>query len=42
MTSQFNAADLSAQMKVKDCFDPDWLLNPAKVSLAVSEAHRCG
>jgi glycolate oxidase len=23
--------DLEAQMRVKDAFDPDWLLNPAKV-----------
>lgn len=43
MTTQFTPADLSAQMKVKDCFDPEWLLNPAKVfPLAVSEAHRRG
>ncbi len=31
MSVQFNAADLEAQMKVKDVFDPAWLLNPAKV-----------
>ncbi len=31
MTVQFNTADLEAQMKVKDVFDPAWLLNPAKV-----------
>ncbi|MEM7693167.1 MAG: FAD-linked oxidase C-terminal domain-containing protein [Pseudomonadota bacterium] len=41
MTAQFSAVDMSAQMKVKDCFDPKWLLNPAKVfPLDVSEAHR--
>jgi glycolate oxidase len=31
MTTQFAPADLEAQMKVKDVFDPAWLLNPAKV-----------
>ena len=31
MFSQFSAADMEAQMCVKDCFDPGWLLNPAKV-----------
>jgi glycolate oxidase len=31
MTVQFNAADLEAQLRVKDVFDPAWLLNPAKV-----------
>ncbi len=31
MHVQFNAADLEAQMRVKDVFDPDWLLNAAKV-----------
>mgnify|MGYP000085450302 FL=1 len=31
MTHQFSAADLEVQMAVKDVFDPDWLLNPAKV-----------
>jgi glycolate oxidase len=31
MTSQFDPADLEAQLGVKDCFDPQWLLNPAKV-----------
>ena len=31
MGSQFSAADMEAQMNVKDCFDPGWLLNPAKV-----------
>jgi glycolate oxidase len=41
MTDQYTAADLEAQMAVKDVFDPAWLLNPAKVfPLAVSEARR--
>jgi glycolate oxidase len=31
MHVQFAAADLEAQMAVKDVFDPKWLLNPAKV-----------
>ena len=31
MRVQFRAADLEAQMRVKDVFDPHWLLNPAKV-----------
>ncbi|MGC8201730.1 FAD-linked oxidase C-terminal domain-containing protein [Aliiroseovarius sp. PTFE2010] len=31
MGHQYAAADLEAQMQVKDVFDPDWLLNPAKV-----------
>ncbi|MWD29175.1 FAD-binding protein [Aquicoccus sp. SCR17] len=31
MGHQFTAADLEAQMRVKDVFDPLWLLNPAKV-----------
>lgn len=35
------AADLEAQMAVKDVFDPRWLLNPAKVfPLADSETRR--
>ena len=41
MTVQFAPADLEAQMRVKDVFDPDWLLNPAKVfPLAVSSSRR--
>ena len=41
MTSQFEPDDLEIQMKVKDVFDPGWLLNPAKVfPLAASEARR--
>jgi glycolate oxidase len=31
MGVQFSEADLEAQMRVKDVFDPAWLLNPAKV-----------
>ncbi len=43
MTVQFGAADLEAQMRVKDVFDPKWLLNPAKVfPLAASAGRRAG
>ena len=31
MSVQYAPADLEAQMRVKDAFDPKWLLNPAKV-----------
>jgi glycolate oxidase len=31
MIAQYAPADLEAQMRVKDVFDPKWLLNPAKV-----------
>ncbi|WP_027257415.1 FAD-linked oxidase C-terminal domain-containing protein [Leisingera aquimarina] len=31
MLYQYTAEDLEAQLKVKDVFDPKWLLNPAKV-----------
>lgn len=31
MPCQYNEADLEAQMRVKDVFDPEWLLNPTKV-----------
>lgn len=31
MRVQYSEADLEAQMRIKDIFDPDWLLNPAKV-----------
>ncbi len=31
MRHQYTADDLEAQLKVKDVFDPKWLLNPAKV-----------
>jgi glycolate oxidase len=41
MTVQFGADDLEAQMRVKDVFDPAWLLNPAKVfPLQVTAARR--
>jgi len=41
MAVQFDAADLAAQMAVKDVFDPAWLLNPAKVfPLALSAGRR--
>ncbi len=41
MSDQYGAADLEAQMAVKDVFDPDWLLNPAKVfPLDASERRR--
>ncbi|MEX2517726.1 MAG: FAD-linked oxidase C-terminal domain-containing protein [Paracoccaceae bacterium] len=31
MLHQYDLADLEAQLRVKDAFDPKWLLNPAKV-----------
>ncbi len=41
MHDQFTSADLEAQMRVKDVFDPEWLLNPAKVfPLSASETRR--
>ncbi|MEP3636189.1 MAG: FAD-linked oxidase C-terminal domain-containing protein [Paracoccaceae bacterium] len=41
MSHQYTVADLEAQMAVKDVFDPNWLLNPAKVfPLDVSEPRR--
>ena len=41
MTVQFAPEDLEAQMRIKDIFDPAWLLNPAKVfPLAASETRR--
>ena len=41
MEVQFAPADLEAQMRVKDVFDPKWLLNPAKVfPLHVSAGRR--
>ncbi len=41
MTHQYGAQDLEAQMAVKDVFDPNWLLNPAKVfPLDVSATRR--
>jgi glycolate oxidase len=43
MKVQFTDADLEAQLKIKDVFDPDWLLNPAKVfPLAVTANRRAG
>jgi glycolate oxidase len=41
MDVQYAPADLEAQLRVKDVFDPAWLLNPAKVfPLAASERRR--
>ncbi len=41
MLDQYDPADLEAQLRVKDVFDPRWLLNPAKVfPLATSEERR--
>ena len=41
MVDQFDPDDLDIQMAVKDVFDPQWLLNPAKVfPLQASEARR--
>ncbi|WP_422075167.1 FAD-linked oxidase C-terminal domain-containing protein [Tranquillimonas rosea] len=42
MSHQFTAADLEAQMRVKDVFDPAWLLNPAKVFPLESSRGRRG
>jgi glycolate oxidase len=43
MGVQFAPADMEAQMRVKDVFDPRWLLNPAKVfPLATSATRRAG
>ena len=43
MGVQYAPADLEAQMRVKDVFDPKWLLNPAKVfPLAVTAGRRAG
>jgi len=43
MGVQYTGADMEAQMRVKDVFDPRWLLNPAKVfPLAASAARRGG
>lgn len=43
MTAQFSDTDLQAQMRVKDVFDPLWLLNAAKVfPLHVSASRREG
>jgi len=41
MLTQFTPEDLEAQLRVKDVFDPAWLLNPAKVfPLAVTAPRR--
>ncbi len=41
MFEQFSSADIESQMKIKDVFDPQWLLNPAKVfPLAASKERR--
>ena len=43
MGAQFTDVDMEAQMRVKDVFDPHWLLNPAKVfPLASSDSRRQG
>ena len=43
MFDQFAPEDMEAQMKVKDVFDPKWLLNPAKVfPLSATETRRAG
>ncbi|WP_299818361.1 FAD-linked oxidase C-terminal domain-containing protein [uncultured Jannaschia sp.] len=40
MGHQFTADDMEAQMRVKDVFDPKWLLNPAKVFPLATTAER--
>ncbi|MDH5531618.1 MAG: FAD-binding protein [Paracoccaceae bacterium] len=41
MSVQYSEDDLEAQMRVKDVFDPNWLLNPAKVfPLGISTGRR--
>ncbi|OUS22951.1 FAD-binding oxidoreductase [Rhodobacterales bacterium 59_46_T64] len=41
MGHQYSDADLEAQMRIKDVFDPKWLLNSAKVfPLSASDARR--
>ncbi len=41
MAFQYAPDDLEAQLRVKDVFDPKWLLNPAKVfPLAASASRR--
>jgi glycolate oxidase len=43
MKVQFAPEDLEAQMRIKDVFDPKWLLNPAKVfPLDISAGRRAG
>jgi glycolate dehydrogenase FAD-linked subunit len=41
MLTQYTAEDLECQLRVKDVFDPKWLLNPAKVfPLATTDTRR--
>ncbi len=40
MAVQYSDADIEAQMRVKDVFDPGWLLNPAKVFPLAASARR--
>lgn len=40
MGEQYRAEDLEAQMRVKDAFDPGWMLNPAKVFPLQASASR--
>ena len=40
MAAQYAPEDMEAQMRVKDVFDPDWLLNPAKVFPLETSASR--
>ncbi len=43
MVDQFTQADIEAQLRVKDVFDPKWLLNPAKVfPLGATKERRAG
>lgn len=43
MSVQFSDADMEAQMRVKDVFDPAWLMNPAKVfPLELTAGRRAG
>ncbi len=43
MVDQFTDVDIEAQLRVKDVFDPKWLLNPAKVfPLQATKARRAG
>ena len=43
MGVQFTGVDMEAQLRVKDVFDPKWLLNPAKVfPLDVTAGRRAG
>ena len=41
MPFQYSSNDIEAQIRVKDVFDPQWLLNPAKVfPLSATESRR--